>query len=334
MRIGPALSWAVGGGILAAVVCGGCALPPPSSRPVVGSRFEDGAERPFATADELRTAGLVNEAMNLVTNNRFFDAERSLRQARYLRPENEQLKFNLAVVLSQVGQPEESQELLQELYSQRPEQPAYAVALADTLIVLGRKGQARDLLKGAFRRLKEAENYPQAARIARSISNVSFELGYEEESLCYSYEAYALAPTAEQLGMHGMLLVAENLYPTAHSTIQEAFKGNSGFSSSAAAQHALALARFAQGDYAGALAAEETALDFINQSPMLGAELNAAWWLMKQRTLGEDESGDVLERLENMRSEVYDFRQVGAIALTMWPPPLRMALEEVSVEDR
>jgi tetratricopeptide (TPR) repeat protein len=298
----------------------------------VGTRFEDGIERPFASADELRTAGLVNEAMNLVKNNRFFDAERSLRQARHLQPDSEQLTFNLGVVLSQVGQPEESAELLRELYARRPDQPAYAVALADTFIVLGRKSEARDLLKAAFRRFKEAGNYSQAARIARSISNVSFELGYEEESLCYSYEAYTLAPNAEQLGMHGVLLVGENLYPTALSTIQEAFKKNPGFSSSAPAQHALALARFAKGDYAGALAAEETALDFINQSPMLGAELNAAWWLMKQRTLKTDESADVLERLENMKPEVCDFRQVGGVALTMWPPSLRTALQGVSVE--
>ena len=307
-------------------------MPPSSSRTVVGTRVEDGVERPFASANELRTAGLVNEAMNLAASNRFFDAERSLRQARYLQPDNEQLKFNLAVVLSQVGQPEESQELLRELYAQRPERPAYAVALADTLIVLGRKGEARDLLKSAFRRFKDAGNYAQAARIARSISNVTFELGLEEESLCYSHEAYTLEPNAEQLGMHGVLLVAENLYPTAISTVQEAFKGNSGLSNSAPAQHALALARFAQGDYEGALAAEETALDFINQSPMLGAELNAAWWLMKQRTLKDDESEDVLERLENMKPEVVDFRQVGGVALTMWPPSLRSALQAVSVD--
>jgi tetratricopeptide (TPR) repeat protein len=333
MRIRPVVSCALKG-LLGAVVCGACALPPSLSRPVVGTRVEDGIERPFATADELRTAGLVNEAMNLVASNRFFDAERSLRQARYLQPDNEQLKFNLAVVLSQVGQPEESEELLRGLYAQRPQQPSYAVALADTLIIVGKKGEARELLKAAFRRFKEAQNYSQAARIARSISNVSFELGYEEESLCYSYEAYTLAPNAEQLGMHGVLLVAENLYATALSTIQEAFKENPGFASSAPAQHALALARFARGDYAGALAAEETALDFINQSPMLGAELNAGWWLMKQRTLKEDETGDVLERLDNMKPEVYDFRQVGGVALTMWPPTLRTALQSVSVEQQ
>lgn len=333
MRICPVVPCALRA-LICALICGGCALPPSLSRSVVGTRIEDGLERPFATADELRTAGLVNEAMNLVKNNRFFDAERSLRQARYLQPDNEQLKFNLAVVLSQVGQPEESEELLRELYAQRPERPAYTVALADTLIIVGKKGEARDLLKAAFRRFKEVRNYSQAARIARSISNVSFELGYEEEALCYSYEAYTLTQNAEQLGMHGVLLVAENLYATALSTIQEAFKENTGFASSATAQHALALARFARGDYAAALAAEETALDFVNQSPMLGAELNAAWWLMKQRMLKEDESGDVLERLQNMKPEVYDFREVGGIALTMWPPSLRAALENVSVEQQ
>jgi tetratricopeptide (TPR) repeat protein len=319
--------------LAACIVSSACALPPHSSRTVIGTRLEVGVERPFSSVGELRTAGLVNEAMVLVSNNRFFDAERSLRQAHYLEPQNEQIKFNLAVVLNQVGQPEEAHEILQALCSQRPEQPAYAVALADTLITQGRKGEARALLKTAFNRFKEAQNYPQAARIARSISNVSFELGYEEESLCYSYEAYTLAPSAEQLGWHGIVLVAENLYPTAASMIQAAFQENRAFAGSASAQHALALARFAQGDYEGALAAEETALDFISQSPMLGAEINAAWWLMKRQTLKEDESEDVLERLEGMKSEVHDFKETGGIAVTTWPPTLRSALEAVSVED-
>lgn len=316
-----------------AVIFSGCALPPSSSRTVVGTRVENGVERPFSSFEELQTAGLVNEAMDLVKTNRYFDAERSLRRARYLQPDNEQLKFNLAVVLNQAGQPEEALELLEELSALRPEQPTYALALADALITLGKKERARVLLKTAFHLFKEAKNYPQAARLARSVSNVSFEVGNEEESLCYSYEAYALAPNAEQLGSHGRILVAESLYPTAISQIQDAFKENRALASSASAQHALALARFAQGDFRGALAAEESALDFINQSPLLGAEVNAAWWLIKRKTLSRDEDEDVVERLESMKDEVRDFASSGGIALATWPPSLRALLEELAAED-
>jgi Flp pilus assembly protein TadD len=316
-------------GLVLGVVFSACALPPDSTGTIVGTRLEDGVARPFSSFQELQTAGLVNEAMVLVNSNRYFDAERSLRQARYLQPENEQLKFNLAVVLNQAGQPEESRDLLEELCAQRPEQPTYALALADTLIALGQKERARSLLKTAFRLFRDAKNYPQAARLARSVSNVSFELGYEDESLCYSYEAYTLAPSAEQLGSHGRILVAENLFPTAISTIQEAFRKNRALAGSASAQHALALARFGQGDVRGALAAEESALDFINQSPLLGAEINAAWWLIKGETLERDEDEDVVDRLESMKDEVSDFSVSGGVAVAMWPPALRALLGAV-----
>jgi len=313
--------------LLVFILCIGCALPPPASRLMIGTRLEDGIERPFSSAKELRTAGLVNEAMVLVQNNRFFDAERSLRQAHFLQPASEQLTFNLAVVLSQVGQPEEASQLLEDLNRRKPGQPAYLVALADARIMVGDANTARELLKRAFRLFKEAQNYSQAARIARSISNVSFELGEEQEALCYSHEAYTLEPSAEQLGWHARILIALNQFPTALRVLQESINANRGLASSASVQHALALVRFAQGDRDGALAAEESALDFINQSPLLGAEVNAAWWVMKRQTVADSEDEELSERLESMRVEIVDFVEKPNIAITTWPPRLRATLE-------
>jgi tetratricopeptide (TPR) repeat protein len=275
-----------------------------------------------------------NEAMQLVKSNRLFDAEKRLRQALYLEPTSEPLQFNLGVVLAQVGQPEEAQKILTALQKKRPESPSYAVALADTFLTSGRRQEAKGLLKEAFRRFKDANNLGQAARVARSISNVSFELGNEEEALCYSYEAYALAPTAEQIGWHGRILVALNQFSNVSSILPAEFKRNPALSRSASAQHALAMARYENGDFKAALAAEESALDFVDQSPEISSELNAAWWLMKQRVVKSDEDAEVLERLEGMRPEVYDFAQRPNVLLTTWPPALRSALGEIKPPSR
>jgi predicted Zn-dependent protease len=294
---------------------------------MIGTRLEDGIERPFSSAQELRTAGLVNEAMILVQNNRFFDAERSLRQAHFLQPGSDQLTFNLAVVLGQVGQPEEASQLLEALNRRKPGQPAYMVALADARIMLGDASRARELLKRVFRLFKDAQNYPRAARIARSISNVSFELGEEQEALCYSHEAYTLESSAEQLGWHARILIALNQFPAALRVLQESINANRGLASSASVQHALALVRFAEGDRDGALAAEEAALDFINQSPLLGAEVNAAWWVMKRQAVTDSEDEEISERLESMRIEIVDFVEKPSISITTWPASMRAALE-------
>lgn len=352
-------------GVLAALALAACALPIAPEREMIGVREVAGVPQVFAARRELVAAGLVNEAMQLVKVNRYFDAEKRLRQALFLQPENEQVQFNLALVLHQIGQPDEAREIMNELRVRQPRRPAYLVALADVALSLGEPQRARTLLKEAFRLYSDAQNLAQAARVARSIANVDFEVGYEQEALCYSYEAYSLAPGPEQLGWHARLLVAQNLHQTALDLIAATLKLTPADGSSAPVQHALALARYAGGDAVGALAAEELALDLVSQSPDLGAEINAAWWVLQQERLqrfvqaqpeqaepaqeqaeeavqpsakaadASDQSelldpekrAELEEKLEAMRPEVHDFSQQGGLMLITWPLSLRQALQ-------
>lgn len=360
-------------GVLAALALAACALPIAPEREMIGVREVAGAPQVFAARRELVAAGLVNEGMQLVKVNRYFDAEKRLRQALFLQPESEQVRFNLAVVLNQIGQPDEAREIMNELRVRQPRRPAYLVALADIVLSLGKPHQARTLLKEAFRLFSDAQNLAQAARVARSIANVDFELGYEQEALCYSYEAYSLAPGPEQLGWHARLLVAQNLHQTALDLITATLKLTPADGSSAPVQHALALARYAGGDSVGALAAEELALDLVSQSPDLGAELNAAWWVLQQERLQRfvqaqseqpepaqaeqaheavppsgaaaeesdqselsdpEKRAELEEKLEAMRPEVSDFTQQGGLMLTTWPLSLRRALEQAATAEQ
>ena len=97
----------------------------------------------------------------------------------------------------------------------------------------------------------------------------------------------------------------------------------------ASVHHALALARFGLGDTAGALEAENFALAFIKKDPELGAEMNAAWYLMRMQLLKGDETEVELKRLNDLRQEVLDFREANSDALIMWPVELRVLLDGV-----
>lgn len=304
-----------------------CAVPVSHRQFSIGG--SSGHSQEFASSRELLVSGLVTEAMIFSKSNRFFEAESRLRQADYLNPGNERLQFDLALVIGQTGQGVEARELLQQLLAKKPEDPNLLMALADIEFVLGSSAEARDKLKGAFLRFKEAGNTKQAARIARSISNVAFAEGREQEALCYSFEAWMLAPEPQQLAWHARMLIAQNLFKEAEQTIRAALAKGRALGRNGAVQHALGLARYGQGDYVGALAAEEQALDLIAEVPEMGGEISAAWWLFKRRSL----AGVLSEQLEEQQQDLLAFRERGGFELVTWPPALRAELEALQPKE-
>jgi hypothetical protein len=165
--------------------------------------------------------------------------------------------------------------------------------------------------------------------LARSISNLSFGIGNENEALCYSYEAVALSSDAAQVAQHGRVLLALNLYEQA----EEFVKSHRSAMSEALSQHVVALARFARGDESGAFEAAELAVARPTQNVDLGSEITAAWWLIKQRgSLASDapqESDQEIERTRQVQSDVVAFRDANSYYLVTWPPALRRALNDV-----
>jgi tetratricopeptide (TPR) repeat protein len=290
----------------------------------------------FASSRDLLVAGLVTESMGYSKQSRFWDAENKLRQADFLTPGNERIEYNLAIAMNQTGQSSDAKEMLQKLLSRKPGDPNYLTALADVEYSLGSPANARIHLKEAFVTFKEANNLPQAARVARSIANLAFMEGNEQEALCYSYEAWTLVKTPEQLGWHARLLVALNLSGRAEAFIKDASTKQRSIARHPGAQHSLALARYAQGKYAEAVEAEEIALDLIPEAPETGSEINAAWWLMKQKVPkqeGEELADDYEEIEEERRREVLAFRDRGRTEIIAWPMSLREQLAAIPAEE-
>ena len=270
-------------------------------------------------------SGLVSEALSFIKRGRLYDAEAKLRQAAYLEPSNDRIAFNLAVVISQSGQSEESLRILERLLAKEPQNPNYLQAIADTFVSQGRHAEAKERLKQAFALFKGANNLPRSALLARSISNLAFGLGEEQEALCYSYEALTLAPNATQVGMHARVLVALNLFEQAENFV----KRRQSAADQALAFHALGMSRFARGETANALEAEEVALDRITDSPELSSEVTAAWWIMKSKVPDPQATEESEERMREMKADVVEFRDRNPYEVVMWPAALRRELNNV-----
>ena len=311
----------------------GCAVPVDPRTNATGTVDRDGVVVPFSKPKELLLAGLVDDGLGLAIKNRYFEAESRLRQARYLEPQNERVLFNLALVLNQTSQSEEAEVLLTELNARKPGVPNTLFALADTKAALYKFDEAIGYLKEIFKLLKKVKNTGRMAQVARSISNLAFRAGNEFEALCYSYEAYQLAPSAEQLGYHGRMLVALGLYESALQFIDRETKADPTFGKRAAVKHALALSRFVTGDTKGALEAENQALDFVSKEPELGGEINAAWYVIRQANITGEESEKELEVLEDSKVAALDFREVGTEFRLFLPGNILAEIDNIPSEE-
>lgn len=308
-----------------------CALP--ASHREFSIPAAPGSSGEFASSQDLLVAGLVTEAMAYSKQSRFLDAENRLRQADYLTPHNPRIEYSLAVSMNQTGQSEDAKVLVEQLLARSPDDPNYLTALADIEYSLGSTAEAKHRLKVAFTRFKEAGNAPQAARLARSIANLAFIEGREQEALCYSHEALTLAPIPEQLGWHSRLLVALNYPDQAEEMVKAAMAKNRAIANHAGVQHSLALARYSLGNLAGAVEAEELAIDQVPQAPELGSEINAAWYLMKQELPGRDTSADAEELDQQQREVTVMFRERARYEVVPWPIKLREKLDAVTIEE-
>ncbi len=300
-----------------------CAIPRDNTTFSLSRRGVGGEEELFASSKDLRVAGLVSEGLSFANNGRLFNAEGRLRQAYYLEPTNDRIAFNLAVVINQSGEIAEALSMMEGLLAKEPRNPHYLQAMADILESQGRHEAAKLKLKDAFSIFRLAGNSARAALVARSISNVAFGAGHEQEALCYSYEALSLSPTPPQVSAHARLLVGLNLFDQAIEFIQT----HKPTASEAAAFHALAMALFAKGDVKAALEAADNAVGRIAQAPELSQEINTAWWLIK-RNVPDDTlvSDDADERMVELQEGATQFAERQPYELVMWPAALRREL--------
>jgi tetratricopeptide (TPR) repeat protein len=309
------------------VACVGCAIPRDHH---TFSVYAPGNEQnPFLSTDELLTAGLVSESMLYGAKGRLYEAESRLRKALYLDPKNEKVQFNLAVVLGQGGNSEEALEMLSQLRGSLGDQPYLLVAIADIHNGQGDRERARTELKKAFSMYRGVSNDSQAAVIARSISNLAFAQGLEQEALCYSWEAITLAPSPQQLGAHTGLLVALNMFSEAENFTKQRIQQSPALGASVQVHYALSLAHMGRDDVAGALREVEIAQDLLAENPEIGPEVNSLWYLLKTLSPDPEDTEATLQKFEQSHMDAARLRKKPTYAIVRWPASVRELLSKV-----
>lgn len=317
-----------------AIILSSCAVPKDQDRFAVSSLGSDSSE--FLSSRELLVSGLVSEGISTAARGRLFDAESRLRRALALDPNNPTIRYNLAIVLGQQGHFDEAYKELTELRASQGDHPRYALALADLYTGKGDLTRARVELKRAFEVFHQAQNWPQAASAARSISNLAFASGNEQEALCYSYEAFFLDPSAVQFGYHTSLLVAANQYKTVDTIIGEQLAASSALGAMPRVHLSRALARGALGNTKGALEEIELAQNLVAQDPEIGSEVNSVWWLLRQEVpLTEEELTDekLIDSIDAAKPEVLRLKDKPTYAMLRWPRYFTQLMERVSGEE-
>ena len=300
-----------------------CAIPRDNTNFSLSRQGLAGDQEVFASSKDLRVAGLVSEGLTFANNGRLFNAEGRLRQAYYLEPTNDRIAFNLAVIANLSGESDEALSMIEALLAKDPRNPHYLHALAEVRESQGQHEIAKVKLKEAFSIFKSAKNAPRAALMARSIANIAFGTGHEQEALCYSFEALFLSPTPQQVAAHARLLVALNLFDQAIEFIQ-AHKPLAG---EALTFHALGMAYFAKGDVKAALEAENNAVGRLAQAPELSQEINTAWWLMKSNVPADASMTEATnEKSEELKEGAIQYAERQPYELVTWPADLRREL--------
>jgi Flp pilus assembly protein TadD len=175
-----------------------CALP----RESVRSGFIEDKER-YAVMK-------AREGLAYFARGRMADAEFALREALYLKPDAQNIRFNLATVLKASQQFDESQQILEQLIAKFPADLEYRETFARMLFergdLLESKRQFAAILDSAT-----AKNDPaRAARVSRTIAQLSFRVGDERTAVCASEEAYLWTRTEVEQMEHARLLMAAN----------------------------------------------------------------------------------------------------------------------------
>lgn len=277
--------------------------------------------------EELILSGLLVDSVASAGRGRLLDAERQLRKAAWLDPTNSAAQFNLAVVLSQQGRLLEARQTIEKAIKSSGRRPDIMIVLADIERQEGNFAQARTLLKDAYRRYDEVDNRKQATLLARSIANLAFVSGEEQEALCYSYEALHQSVDVEQVGYHGLLLLAFNQIEQAHSFVLEQATAKRSVRDSGFVQFVLSLAATAKGNFDDGEKTLKLARRLSNKGATYLNELDALQLVAFRRTGEDTQSEEERKRLEHSARNLIE---QSAYQLLHWPMELQSVLRGVA----
>ena len=279
------------------------------------------------SSKDLLVAGLLGESVSWGERGRLHEAESQLRKAQWLSPDSSAVRFNLAVVLAQQGQHEEAKSLLTALMNAIGKRPEYLLVFADIQRQEADYHSARLSLKAAFLQYLRADNKRQAALVARSISNLAFLIGEEQEALCYSYESLNQITDGSNVARHALLLLGVNHIVGARDFLLAQINGSSELKNSGFIQFVLSLTKVALGDIEGAKADIKLAKQLSVGSIDYKDQLEAVRFLLLDKAISDGEdSSEIFTEEERLRDFAEKLSEEGGYTLLFWPENVREML--------
>lgn len=189
-----------------------CALPKSTEQP-----------QGLVPRKDILAVSLFREGASFFARGRLVDAELKFRQARYLFPDAENIRFNLAKTLSQLGAEGEAEELLEELLVNQPDSYDYLVGMAVIKKQAEKFSEAKDYYQKALEVAFLENNRQQVAEVARNLSVLAFSQGEIEEAVCFSSLAQGYNANEEQTVRHIRLLFGLGEFESVRKLLSEAF---------------------------------------------------------------------------------------------------------------
>ncbi len=279
--------------------------------------------------EELILSGLLVDSVASAGRGRLLDAEGQLRKAAWLDSTNSAVQFNLAVVLSQQGRLLEARQVIESVRKSSGPRPDIMIVLADIERQEGNFVQARALLKGAYRRFDEVDNREQATLLARSIANLAFVSGEEQEALCYSYEALHQSEDVEQVAYHGILLLALNQIEQVHNFLLQQAAAKRSVRDSGMVQFVLSLTAIAKGDFESGEKALKLARRLSKKGATYLKELDALQLIVLQHS-GENTQRD--EERKRWEDSARNIVEQSSYQLLHWPMDVQDVLLAVAYD--
>jgi tetratricopeptide (TPR) repeat protein len=178
---------------------------------------------PFVTPDALTVAALATEGVDHFRAGRYEQARAMLSQAYHIAPESKPLKRNLAVVSTRLGNYERAIELYRELLEEEAEAADLQLEYAQALVGMDEFDAALAALRSALDGAIQKQDDQLSLTAARSLSDLSFKVGLEEDALCYSDMVLAFRPDKAEVARHAKMLVAVGSYAEASKLIEARF---------------------------------------------------------------------------------------------------------------
>lgn len=166
----------------------------------------------YVPSGDIRLAALIQSGLELAGRNRLSEAEIKFRYALFYSPGLDNVKINLAEVLSRQGSAEEAAMLFEDARNSPKHKLAAELGLAKLLANQGRNKEAIRAYEKALDSALAKRDFASAEASLSGEAETYINAGDYSMALCRAAEAYKLRRGSKEAAYYGSLLNSEHRY--------------------------------------------------------------------------------------------------------------------------